>query len=136
MRPSVIILLIELAVLVAAREPWQHVDGYFIRKAKLLITERIVGGPNDGLKTKTSDLNMLVPPDGQELTADEFAALLGNEGFRMERIIEVTPRLSFVEAAPIYLPLRYSHDLKGTRQDMPAGERLAPIGDWRRRGTA
>jgi hypothetical protein len=44
---------------------------------------------------------MLVSPDGQERTADEFAALLGNAGFRMERIIEVTPRLSIVEAAPI-----------------------------------
>jgi hypothetical protein len=66
-----------------------------------LIIERIVGGPNDGLETKTSDLNMLVSPDGQERTADEFAALLANAGFRMERIIEVTPRLSIVEAAPI-----------------------------------
>jgi hypothetical protein len=44
---------------------------------------------------------MLVSPDGQERTADEFAALLANAGFRMERIIEVTPRLSIVEAAPI-----------------------------------
>jgi hypothetical protein len=27
---------------------------------------------------------MLVSPDGQERTADEFAALLANAGFRME----------------------------------------------------
>ena len=73
----------------------------FHSEAKLLIIERIVGGPNDGLETKTSDLNMLVSPDGQERTADEFAALLANAGFRMERIIEVTPSLSIVEAAPI-----------------------------------
>jgi hypothetical protein len=46
-------------------------------------------------------LNMLVSPDGQERTVDEFAAQLGNAGFRMERIIEVTPGLSIVEAAPI-----------------------------------
>jgi hypothetical protein len=42
-----------------------------------------------------------VSPDGQERTADEFAALLANAGFRMERIIEVTPGLSIVEAASI-----------------------------------
>jgi hypothetical protein len=63
--------------------------------------ERIVGGPNDGLETKFSDLNMLVSPDGQERTADEFAAPLGNAGFRMERIIEVTPILAIIEAALI-----------------------------------
>ncbi len=63
--------------------------------------ERTVGGPNDGLETKTSDLHMLVSPDGQERTADEFAALLAIAGFRMERIIEVRPSLSIVEAAPI-----------------------------------
>ena len=83
-----------LAILAACRR-------VFHSEAKLLIIERIVGGPNDGLETKTSDLNMLVSPDGQERTADEFAALLANAGFRMERIIEVTPRLSIVEAAPI-----------------------------------
>ena len=83
-----------LAILAACRR-------VFRPEGRLLIMERIVGGPNDGLETKTSDLNMLVSPDGQERTADEFAALLGNAGFRMERIIEVTPRLSIVEAAPI-----------------------------------
>ena len=83
-----------LAILAACRR-------VFHSEAKLLIIERIVGGPNDGLETKTSDLNMLVSPDGQERTADEFAALLGNAGFRMQRIVEVTPRLSIVEAAPI-----------------------------------
>jgi hypothetical protein len=83
-----------LAILAACRR-------VFHSEAKLLIIERIVGGPNDGLETKTSDLNMLVSPDGQERTADEFAALLGNAGFRMQRIVEVTPRLSIVEAVPI-----------------------------------
>jgi SAM-dependent methyltransferase len=83
-----------LAILAACRR-------VFRPEGRLLIMERIVGGPNDGLETKTSDLNMLVSPDGQERTADEFAALLANAGFRMERIIEVTPRLSIVEAAPI-----------------------------------
>ncbi len=83
-----------LAILAACRR-------VFRPEGRLLIMERIVGGPNDGLETKTSDLNMLVSPDGQERTADEFAALLANAGFRMERIIEVTPSMSIVEAAPI-----------------------------------
>jgi O-methyltransferase domain len=57
-----------LAILAACRR-------VFRPEGRLLIMERIVGGPNDGLETKTSDLNMLVSPDGQERTADEFAAL-------------------------------------------------------------
>src|ERR1700741_195496 len=32
--------------------------------------------------------------------------------------------------------LRYSNDVKCSRQDMPAGERLAHFGGWRRQGTA
>jgi SAM-dependent methyltransferase len=83
-----------LAILAGCRRVIQP-DG------RLLIMERVVGNPNVGLETKISDLNMLVSPDGQERTADEFAALLVNAGFRMERIIEVTPRLSIIEAAPI-----------------------------------
>jgi predicted O-methyltransferase YrrM len=83
-----------LAILAACRR-------VFRPEGRLLIMERIVGGPNDGLETKTSDLNMLVSPDGQERTADEFAALLANAGFRMERVIEVTPSMSIIEAAPI-----------------------------------
>ena len=83
-----------LAILTACRR-------VFRPEGRLLIMERIVGSPNDGLETKTSDLNMLVSPGGQERTADEFAALLANTRFRLERIIEVTPRLSIIEAAPI-----------------------------------
>ncbi len=83
-----------LAILAACRR-------VFRPEGRLLIMERIVGGPNDGLETKTSDLNMLVSPDGQERTADEFAALLTNAGFRIERIIEVNPSMSIVEAAPV-----------------------------------
>ena len=63
--------------------------------------EQIVEGPNKGLETKISDLHMLVFPDGQERTAGEFAALLAKAGFRMERIVEVNPRLSIIEAMPI-----------------------------------
>lgn len=70
-------------------------------EGKLLIMERIVALPNEGLETKTSDLNMLVSPGGQERTADEFAAMLASTGFRIERIFEVSARLSIVEAAPI-----------------------------------
>jgi hypothetical protein len=83
-----------LAILAVCRRVFQ-------REARLLIMERIVGGPNAGLETKTSDLHMLVSSDGQERAADEFAALLAKAGFRRERIIEVTPRLSIIEAAPV-----------------------------------
>jgi ubiquinone/menaquinone biosynthesis C-methylase UbiE len=83
-----------LAILTACRR-------VFRPEGKLLIMERIVAAPNEGLETKTSDLNMLVSPDGQERTADEFAAMLATAGFRMEGIVEVNARLSIVEAVPI-----------------------------------
>lgn len=71
---------------------------------KLLIMERIVAPPNEGLETKISDLNMLVSPGGQERTADEFAALLATAAFRLNRIVEVNSLLSVVEAAPTHMP--------------------------------
>jgi hypothetical protein len=73
-------------------------------KGKLLILERIVAAPNDGLETKISDLHMLASPGGQERTADEFAALLATAAFRLDRIVEVEARLSIVEAVPISVP--------------------------------
>ncbi len=75
-----------------------------------MIIEWIVGGPNDGLETKTSDLNMLGVLDGQERTADEFAALLEMRCSSHGRIIEVTPSL-YQEAALTQFLLRYSDDL-------------------------
>ena len=88
---------------------WDDVASLAILKAcrrairseeKLLILERIVAAPNDGVDTKISDLNMLFSPGGQERTEDEFAALLATAAFRLNRIIEVEARLSIVEAVP------------------------------------
>jgi O-methyltransferase domain/Dimerisation domain len=73
----------------------------FRPSGKLLILERIVAPPNEGLETKISDLNMLVSPGGQERTADEFAAMLAAAAFRLDRIVEVNSLLSVVEAAPV-----------------------------------
>jgi hypothetical protein len=69
--------------------------------AKLLVMERIIAPPNEGLETKISDLNMLVSPNGQERTREEFAELLAAAGFRMEQIVEVDARLSLIESVPV-----------------------------------
>lgn len=49
----------------------------------LLIVEREVAGPNEGLLAKLSDLNMLVGPGGRERTRAEFATLFAAAGFRL-----------------------------------------------------
>lgn len=49
--------------------------------ARLLLIERLVDQPNEGLVNKLSDLNMLVAPDGQERSYEEYAALCQQAGF-------------------------------------------------------
>jgi hypothetical protein len=51
------------------------------RKAKLLIIERLLAPPNEGVEGKFSDLNMLVTAGGRERSRDEFEALLATAGF-------------------------------------------------------
>lgn len=75
-------------------------------EGKLLILERIVAAPNDGLETKISDLNMLVSPGGQERTANEFAAMLATAAFRPSRIVEVEARLPLLRPRRSESPLR------------------------------
>jgi hypothetical protein len=56
--------------------------------AMLLLIERIVDPPNEGWRTKFSDLNMLVNPDGRERTLEEWETLLQQAGYRL---VDVTP---------------------------------------------
>jgi hypothetical protein len=50
---------------------------------RVLVVERDLGGPNDGLSAKLSDLNMLVSPGGMERTTDEYATLFRGAGLRL-----------------------------------------------------
>jgi hypothetical protein len=58
--------------------------------ARLLVIERVIEGPNEGVIGKMSDLNMLVGPGGRERTVDEYASLFEASGW------------SFVNAHPAF----------------------------------
>jgi hypothetical protein len=51
--------------------------------ARLLLVERILGGPNEDLDGKLSDLHMLVMPGGLERTLDEWRELLDAAGWTL-----------------------------------------------------
>lgn len=52
----------------------------------LLVIERVIGGPNEDLEGKLSDLHMLVMPGGRERTEAEWRALLDGGGFTLDGI--------------------------------------------------
>jgi hypothetical protein len=51
---------------------------------RLVLIERVLGGPNEDLEGKVSDLHMLVMPGGQERTLDEWRALLAAGGWELQ----------------------------------------------------
>jgi hypothetical protein len=65
----------------------------------LLVVERVLAPPNEGLDGKLSDLNMLVMPGGRERTVDEYAALLERAGFELAGVAS-TGTMSVVEGRP------------------------------------
>jgi O-methyltransferase len=69
--------------------------------ATLLLVERVLAPPNEGLESKLSDLNMLVNPGGIERTVAEFGALLAQAGFHLERHIPTTGSQDVLEAVPV-----------------------------------
>jgi len=68
--------------------------------AVLLVLERVLPGPNEGLEATMSDLNMLVAPGGEERTEAEYATLLAAAGFRLNRVVPTASFVSIVEAVP------------------------------------
>ena len=66
--------------------------------ATLLVVERILAPPNEGLAAKFSDLNMLVGPGGRERTVDEFAALFETAGFGLRDETPTRSDLSILTA--------------------------------------
>ena len=65
----------------------------------MLLIERTVAGPNEGLDTKLSDLNMLVMPGGRERSVAEYEALLELAGFLAARVLSTPTSFSLIEAA-------------------------------------
>lgn len=55
----------------------------------LLVVERLVPGPNEGMDVKYMDVNMFVGPGSFERDTAEWRALLQTGGFRMERATPV-----------------------------------------------
>ena len=51
--------------------------------SRLLVIERVLGGPNKDLPGKLMDLHMLVMPGGLERTLDEWQSLLAAGGFEL-----------------------------------------------------
>jgi hypothetical protein len=67
--------------------------------ARVLIVDAVIQPGNDPHPAKILDLEMLIAPGGVERTAQEFETLLGNSGFRLDRIIPTHSPVSIVEAS-------------------------------------
>ena len=65
---------------------------------KVLIIEAVVPEGNEPDYSKVIDLEMLLSPGGVERTPSEFAELLRNSGFNLNRIIPTDGPMSIVEA--------------------------------------
>ena len=67
---------------------------------RLLVVERVLGGPNEDLQGKLSDLHMFVMPGGLERTLEEWRALLAAGGWSLERTQPLAAGWDLLEAAP------------------------------------
>jgi SAM-dependent methyltransferase len=68
---------------------------------KVLLVETVVPGPDEAHFAKLQDLEMLVLFASRERTEEEYGRLLGEAGFRLERVVPTVQPVSVVEAVPI-----------------------------------
>jgi hypothetical protein len=68
--------------------------------SKLIVIERLLAPPNEGLEGKFSDLNMLVSAGGRERTLGEFQALFEASGFATTLVVQRSGQLAVIEAGP------------------------------------
>ncbi len=66
--------------------------------AKVLIIDAVISEDNEPHFGKIIDLEMLVSPGGMERTKTEFAELLANSGFALNRVIPTKSPVSIIEA--------------------------------------
>src|SRR5579859_874855 len=69
--------------------------------AVLLVVERVLEPPNQGLSGKLGDLNMLVNPGGTERTHEEWEMLLAAGGFRLMGVHPTRGMYSLLESTPV-----------------------------------
>jgi O-methyltransferase domain/Dimerisation domain len=70
-------------------------------KAHLLIIEPLIGKPNQPSPAHLYDMTFLIMLHGRLRTADEYARLLGQAGFRTERIISTDSEVSVLETISV-----------------------------------
>jgi len=66
--------------------------------ARLLIIEPLIGPPNEQCPAHLFDMTFLVMLHGRLRTADEYSRLLGQTGFRLQRVIPTASDVSILEA--------------------------------------
>lgn len=67
---------------------------------RLVIIERVIAPPNEGVVGKLGDLNMLVAPGGLERTQAEYTELLAGAGFQWTETFITAVEDSVIEAVP------------------------------------
>ena len=67
--------------------------------ASLLLVEQVLGGPNEDLPGKLSDLHMLVMPGGAERTLEEWRGLLSAGGWELRGTTPLVAGWQLIEAA-------------------------------------
>ena len=68
---------------------------------RLLIVETVLPPGDTPHQGKVQDMVMLVVPGGQERTEAEYVELLGQAGFRLNRVVPTDSVVSVVEAVPV-----------------------------------
>ena len=76
------------------------IRGRATASAQLLVVERVLGGPNEDLQGKLSDIHMLVMPGGIERTLDEWRSLLARGGWTLKRTQRLAAGWDLLEAVP------------------------------------
>ena len=66
--------------------------------ARLLIIEPLIGPPNEPCPAHLFDMTFLVMLHGRLRTADEYSHLLGQTGFRLQRVVPTQSEVSILEA--------------------------------------
>jgi hypothetical protein len=71
------------------------------RHGRLLIVEYLIPDRNVPHRSRYYDLILLAMTGGRERTAEEYAALIGQAGFRIERVVPTRLDLSVIDAVPV-----------------------------------
>lgn len=79
----------------------QNIHRAMIGEGKLLLIEMVIPEGNQPHPGKMLDLEMLTSPGGLERTAEEYASLFEQAGFRLNRIVPTLSPFSVIEAVKV-----------------------------------